>query len=157
MGVIVVGGAGAGACRRTSLLPRSDGAAVVVAASAPAGDQGVAFAPEIEPNDTLAAAQKLAFDAALTPIGITGRLEAAAGKSHDVDLFRLTIAPAPGTDAPAPTDALPALLRRRLSVTVEPESTVAVLVDALDDQGQTLIAAAGAAPGEADGFPNLAV
>ena len=93
LGVIAASGAGASACRRSSLLPRSDGAAVVVAAAAPAGDQGVTFAPEIEPNDTLAAAQKLTFDAALTPIGISGRLEAPAGKSHDVDLFRLTIAP----------------------------------------------------------------
>ena len=145
--------AAAGACRRSSLLPRADGAAVVVAAAPSLADQGVAFVAEVEPNDTLAAAQKLAFPEAPAEspaLGVNGRLDATAGKARDVDLFRLAFAPAAG-------DAAATALRRRLSVEVTPDATLAVTVDALDDQGQALIDAAGGAAGEADGFPNLSV
>src|SRR5207302_7488707 len=105
-------GAGAG-CRRSSLMPRADGAAVVVAPAASTGDQDVAFVPEIEPNDALSSAQKIEFGAtaAFIPLGIAGQLAPPSGKSHDVDLFRLVIPAAPGTAG----DATPTtMLRRRL-------------------------------------------
>jgi hypothetical protein len=147
---------GAIGCRRSSLMPRADGAAVVVAPAASTGDQDVAFVPEIEPNDALSSAQKIEFgaSAAAIPLGIAGKLAPPSGKSHDVDLFRLVIPAAPGTAG----DATPAAtLRRRLSIEVSPDPALAVLVDALDDQGQVLIAAAGGVPGDPDGFPNLSV
>ncbi|HXI59430.1 MAG TPA: hypothetical protein VNO55_25360 [Polyangia bacterium] len=148
-------GAGIG-CRRSSLMPRADGAAVVVAPAASTGDQDVAFVPETEPNDALSLAQKLEFGAtaAVTTLGIAGQLAPPSGKSHDVDLFRLVIPAAPGTvgDA-APT----AQLRRRLSVEVSPDPALTVVVEALDDEGQGLIAAAGSVPGDPEGFPNLSV
>jgi hypothetical protein len=148
-------GAGTG-CRRSSLMPRADGAAVVVAPAASTGDQDVAFVAETEPNDALSSAQKIEFGAAaaLIPLGIAGQLAPPSGKSHDVDLFRLVIPAAPG----ATGDAAPAaVLRRRLSVEVSPDPALAVVVDALDDQGQVLIAAAGSVPGDPDGFANLSV
>src|SRR5712671_3283505 len=135
LGLLPAGGAG---CRRTSLLPRADGAAVVVTATAAATDQDVTFVPEVEPNDMLPAAQKLEFAATAAPLGVTGRLEAPAGKAHDVDLFRLSIPAPPGAGAGS-ADAAGAVLRRRLSVEVTPDATLAVTVDALDDQGQSLI------------------
>ena len=118
LGLLPAGGAG---CRRTSLLPRADGAAVVVTATPAATDQDVTFVPEVEPNDMLPAAQKLEFAATAAPLGVTGRLEAPAGKAHDVDLFRLTIPAPPGTGAGAGSaDAAGVVVRRRLSVEVTP-------------------------------------
>ena len=52
------GSALAGGCHRSAMPPRPDGAAVVVAPETV--DDGIATAPEVEPNDTLAKAQRAA-------------------------------------------------------------------------------------------------
>ena len=130
---------------------------MVVAVAPAAADQDVAFVPEVEPNDNLTSAQRVEFAAALTPLGIAGQLAPPAGKTRDVDLFRLVIPAAAITGPVQPSDAAAVVQRWRLSVTVEPEAALAVMVDALDDQGQTLLSATGGAAGEADGFPNLTV
>src|SRR5581483_7985451 len=144
-------------CRRPRLLPRADGAAVVVVA--PDGgnvEPGVAYAAEAEPNGTLAAAQRLDLGAA-PALGVSATLAAAAGEGKagkDVDVYQIVVpppagAPAAPVDARAPGDAAapPALSRRRLSAEVRPEGALAVTVEALDDAGQALAAATGGQPG----------
>lgn len=143
-----------GACKKTRLPPKADGAAVVVAPEA-ATEPGLAIADEVEPNDLLANAQQLAPTTELGA-GVAGHLLAAPGaKAKDVDLFRVVV-PAPAVitgdvDGGSPPP------RQRLSIDVRPETGMAVSVDALDDQGRVLVAAVGAAPGEDEGVPNLAV
>ncbi|HVZ74215.1 MAG TPA: hypothetical protein VHJ20_17670 [Polyangia bacterium] len=150
------------ACHRTALPPKPDGAAVVTTETPVPGD--VPLAPEVEPNDTLATAQKVALDATLAG-GVAGSLHEGQGKARDTDLFRLDV-PAPAgapTPPPAPRDATadaagaPSVLRRALRVDVKPADGVAVSFEALDDQGQALAATGAGQPGEALALPNVAV
>jgi hypothetical protein len=154
---------GCSSCRRGGgLPPRPDGAAVVVTADAtvPGGD--VPLAPETEPNDSLATAQKLAVTAT-APAGVSATLHEAQGKARDTDLYRIDVPPAEPGAAPPPAPAADGSappagpLRRLLRVDVRPEPTLALGLEALDDQGQPLAATGGGQMGEALAFPNLAV
>src|SRR5436305_9933356 len=156
--------AAASGCRRAALPPRPDGAAVVLAPTTPAGETDVPFAPEAEPNDTLGTAQRL--DLAGAPArGISGSLHEGQGKARDSDLYRVDIAsiatdaaaaaPVAANDGAAPGVPLP--VRRLLRVDLRPEPTLAVTLEALDDQGEPLASASGGQPGDALAIPNLAV
>jgi hypothetical protein len=156
--------AAAGCHRSSRLLPRADGAAVVLAPAETANPEpGVAYAAELEPNGTLATAQRLDLVEAAA-LGISGKLDPAADpKGKDVDIYRLVV-PAPAGAAPTAAlagkadGAAPAgVVHRRLSAEIRPEATLAVSVEALDDAGGSLLVASGGAPGEVEGFPNLAV
>jgi hypothetical protein len=147
-------------CHRNALPPRPDGAAVVVAA--PVLDGEVALAPEAEPNDTLATAQRLDLATAAAR-GVSAKLHEGQGKARDTDLYRIDIA-APDGGAPPPPPAAdggpasaPAVVRRSLRIDLRPEPLLAVSLDALDDSGQTLVAAGSGQAGEALAIPNLAV
>jgi hypothetical protein len=149
---------GCGACRRGAMPPRPDGAAVVVSTDAPSAAGDVPLGPEIEPNDTLATAQKLALTTT-APSGVGATLHEGQGKARDTDLFRLDVPPG---DAPAPVvsdgGAAPAgPPRRLLRVDVRPEALLAASLEALDDQGQPLAATGAGQAGEALALPNLAV
>ncbi len=154
-----------GACRHNNALPpRPDGAAVVVTVDAPNAEGDVALAAEAEPNDTLATAQRLGVGAAPTA-GVAATLHEGQGKTRDTDLYRVDVpAPEPGAvpPPPAPTAdggaAAPApVLRRGLRIDARPAATLALSVEALDDQGQPLAATGGGQVGEALSLPNLAV
>src|SRR6185295_12540488 len=152
--VLVFGPAGVGCKRSSHLPPRPDGAAVVVAPES-SGEPGLTVLEEVEPNDLIANAQGLAPTPA-APIAVAGHLLSPPGvKAKDVDLFRVTIPPPPvvteGPDGAAPST------RQRLSVEARPGDATGVAVDVLDDQGQVLVAAGGAAVGEVVGIPNLTV
>jgi hypothetical protein len=154
---------GLAGCRRSSLLPRADGAAVVLVTPDSGGEPGVTALVEIEPNGTLATAQKLELGTAAA-LAVSGQLAAGdpsgKGKDRDVDLYRVMVPPAPASPA-LPGDgggaAPPAPLRRRLSALVQPDASLAVTLEALDDAGQPLLAALGGPAGEVEGFPNLTV
>jgi hypothetical protein len=138
--------------------PRPDGAAVVL--SPEVLDDGLPTAPEVEPNDTLATAQRLVVSAA-TPAALAGSLtRSGAGSKRDVDLFRIDL-PAPDGgvappsargDAAAPPPAPRAVLRADL----KPAAGVALTLDALDVAGHLLVSAPGQ-PGESIAIPNLAI
>jgi hypothetical protein len=148
-----------GACKKTGLPPKPDGAAVVVTTDAPAPGADVPLVKETEPNDTLPTAQKLALGPA-APAGVSATLHDGTGKTRDTDLFRIDIPPAEPGAAPVPAGdaAAPAgPLRRLLRVEVKPEGTLALGVEALDDQGQPLAATGGGQAGELLVLPNLAV
>ena len=152
-------------CRRSSMLPRADAAAVVVLAADAAGDPSLPATAEVEPNGTLASAQKIDFGVARALV-ISGRISAAAAgpaaKAKDVDIYRLIVpdetAPA-GADAAARGDgAAPRpSSRRRLSVLVRPDLELPVVVEVLDDAGQVLVSAPGSQPGEVEGIPSMVV
>jgi hypothetical protein len=155
----IVGLAGGSAlvagCHRSAMPPRPDGAAVVVAPEAV--DDGIATAPEVEPNDTLARAQPLAVTPA-TPVAIAGTLS--SGK-HDVDVYRIDFpapdagaAPVPAGDAAVPPPPPRFVLRADLRPAAS--SNLAVTLDALDAGGHVLVTAVGE-PGDAIAIPNLAV
>jgi hypothetical protein len=151
-------GLGAAACKRNALPPRPDGAAVVVTTDAPSVEGDVVFSAEAEPNDTLAAAQKLGLGA--TPaLGVNGQLHEPQGKSRDTDLFRIDVPPEAGAAPPvaAPDGGVPGPRRRALHVEVRPEGTLALGIELLDDQGQPLASTGVGQPGEAMVLPNLAV
>jgi hypothetical protein len=153
---------GCSSCRKSGLPPRPDGASVVVTADAtvPGGD--VPLAPEAEPNDSLATAQKLPLTAT-APAGVSATLHEGQGKTRDTDLFRIDVPPAEPSAAPPPAPARDGAappagpLRRLLRVDIRPEPTLALGLEALDDQGQALAATGGGQMGEALAFPNLAV
>jgi hypothetical protein len=152
------------ACRRPAMPPRPDGAAVVVAPGTPSSEADVPFAAEVEPNDTLATAQRLELASATAPVrGVNASVHEGQGKSRDTDLFRVDVAAA---DAGMPPTAPaadgggaspPAVVRRSLRVDVRPDGLVAVVLDALDDQGQTLVSTGAGQAGEALAIPSLAV
>ena len=71
-------------CHRTGLPPRPDGAAVVVTAEQT--DDGVPTVAEVEPNDTVAAAQRLALTET-TGAAVAGDLRP-RGAKRDADLYR---------------------------------------------------------------------
>jgi hypothetical protein len=155
---------GCSSCRRGAMPPKPDGAAVVVTTDAAAVGADVPLAPEAEPNDSLATAQKLAL-AVGTPAGVGATLHDGTGKARDTDLFRIDVPPAEPGAAPPPAAAssdggaaAPAgPLRRLLRVDVTPAVQLALGVEALDDQGQPLAATGAGQPGEALALPNLAV
>ena len=140
--------------------PRADGAAVVL--SPEVLDDGLQAVPEVEPNDTLAAAQRLALSPT-TPVAVGASLvKSAAGAKRDVDWFRIDL-PAPDGGAAPPVaraDAagvLPVPLPRSLlRADLRPEAGVAVTLDAIDAGGHLLVSAPGQ-PGEAIAIPNLAI
>jgi hypothetical protein len=143
----------AAGCHRSAMPPRPDGAAVVVAPETV--DDGIATAPEVEPNDTLAKAHALLVSPA-TPVAIAGTL----ASKHDVDLYRIDlpasdagVAPAAAADAAAPPS--PPRLLMRADVRPAAGSNLAVTLDALDAGGHVLCTAVGE-PGDAIAIPNLA-
>jgi hypothetical protein len=167
--------AGTPACHRSRLLPRADGAAVVVVTSPDSGgaEPGVTAVAETEPNGALATAQKidlgatsaLTISASIAPAGAEP-----AARGRDVDLYRLVVLSE--TDAASPgaaggvaqgitPDAAGAAARpsnrRRLSALVHPDLGLPVSVEVLDDAGQSLVAAVGGQPGEVEGIPSLTV
>jgi hypothetical protein len=152
-----------GACHRSALPPRPDGAAVVVTTDAPSAEGNVPLAAEAEPNDSLATAQRLGFGGDLTT-GVAATLHEGQGKARDSDLYRLDVPPPEPGSAPPPAPALagdagalPGPLRRVLRVDVLPEVALGVTLEALDDQGQPLAMTGAGAAGETVTLPNLAV
>jgi hypothetical protein len=151
------------ACPR-SKLPRPDGAAVVLAPERPEGE--VAPVPEVEPNDTIAKAQRLLV-APTAPAAVAGAVAWEPKGKPDVDVYRIDLpGPDGGVDAasappgPAGADAaLPPPPRPKLMARIEvtPEATVAVKLEVLDGAGKPLIAAAGADPGQPLAIPNFAL
>jgi hypothetical protein len=140
---------GLAGCRRNAMPPRPDGAAVVVTTEAP--DDGVATSPEVEPNDTLATAQRLNVTET-TAAAVGGDLQA-RGAKRDLDLFRIDVA---ASDAGAPGDAGAPPPRLLLRADLRPAPELAVILDALDEAGHPVLSASGL-PGEAIAIPNLAV
>ena len=147
-----------GACHRSTMPPRADGAAVVL--SPEVIDDGLEPVPEAEPNDTVATAQRLALSPT-TPVAVRGSLvKTGSSAKRDVDWFRIDL---PGPDAgPTPpvvrADAAEVAPppRSLLRVDLRPEAGVAVTLDALDADGHPLVSAPGQ-PGEAIAIPNLAI
>jgi hypothetical protein len=153
------------ACPR-SKLPRPDGAAVVVAPE-PKAEGEVAAVAEIEPNDTIAKAQRLLVTPA-APAAVNGAVAWAAKGKPDVDVYRIDVpgpdggvdaappgpAAAAGADAAPPPAPRPKLMAR---IEVTPEASVAVKLDVLDGAGKSIIAASGADPGQPVTIPNLAL
>ncbi len=123
----------AAGCHRNKLLPRADGAAVVVVTTPDAGiEPGLPANAEVEPNGTLATAQKIDLGLAHALV-VNGSISAGAdpgAKGKDVDLYRLIVpeeAPPPATpaagDAVAPVaaaDAARPTTKRRLSALIAP-------------------------------------
>jgi hypothetical protein len=138
-------------CRRGGLPPRPDGAAVVVTAEQ--ADDGLAAVAEVEPNDTLAAAQRLALTET-APAAVTGDLRP-RGTRRDADLYRLQMPAGDAGAAPAP-DAGSLPPRLVLRVDLRPAAGLAVALDALDEGGHALLTATGAAR-QPIAIPNLAV
>jgi hypothetical protein len=136
-------------CRRSRLAPRGDGAAVVV--RAPTGDDEAAMVlDEKEPNDTFATAMPLSLAGDPLRAAARGRLPLPSGKTGDVDLYKVQLPGEPaGPDAEPPAP-------RRLVVQVRPEPGVGVSVQLLDADRKALVSTSGG-PGEAEGFPNVAV
>jgi hypothetical protein len=137
--------------------PRPDGAAVVL--SPEVLDDGLQAVPEVEPNDTLAAAQRLAPSVA-APAAVAGSLnKSVAGAKRDVDLFRIDSSAPDGGVAPlalSPDAAVAAPPRWLLRADLRPGPGVALTLDALDPTGHLLVSAPGQ-PGEAIAIPNLAI
>ncbi len=170
LAVRVLALAAAGGCHRNKLMPRADGAAVVVVTTPDAGiDPGLPATNEVEPNGTLANAQKIDLGLAHALV-VNGSITAGAdpgAKGKDVDLYRLIIpeeaspnALAGDGAAPAPVaaaDAARPTTKRRLTAIVHPDLGLPVTIDALDDAGQVLIAAPGSEAGEAEGIPSMVV
>ncbi|HLK88864.1 MAG TPA: hypothetical protein VKZ18_03165 [Polyangia bacterium] len=152
---VALTGLGSG-CHRSAMPPRPDGAAVVI--SPESTDDGVPTAPELEPNDTPATAQRLLV-APAAPAAVAATLQPRApGPKHDVDFFQIS-APSPDAGAPAaaPPDAggpppRPPFLVR---ADVRPAAGLTVTLEALDAAGHVLVTAAGSQPGEAVAIPNL--
>jgi hypothetical protein len=152
-------------CTRSKLLPRADAAAVVLVSPDASAEPGVTVVDEVEPNGSLASAQKIEL-ASPSALAIRGGFAAAAAepsaKGRDVDLYKLVVAPdgagQPGADAGRGDAAAVRLSsRRRLSALVHPELGLAVVVEALDDAGQVLASSFGGQPGEDEGVPSLTV
>src|SRR5579871_573760 len=136
--------------------PRPDGAAVVI--SPESTDDGVPTAPEIEPNDTPATAQRLLVTPA-APAAVAATLQPRAeGAKRDVDFFLISAPVSDGGAAGAPVaDAGGAPARPPLLVRadVRPAVGLTVTLEALDAGGHVLVSAAASQPGEAVAIPNL--
>jgi hypothetical protein len=138
--------------------PRPDGAAVVLTPEVL--DDGLQAVAEVEPNDTLATAQRLALSPA-APVAVAGSLvKGAPGGKRDVDVFRIDLPAPDGGAAPpaAPVDGAAAAPppRALLRADLRPAAGTAVTLDALDAAGRVLVSAPGQ-PGEAISIPNLAI
>jgi hypothetical protein len=141
-------------CRRSHLPPRPDGAPVVLAPETSA-ENGLTVVGELEPNDLLANAQLLSLVASPV-VGVAGHLLSAPGsRAKDVDIYRI-IVPPPAVIVAGP-DSASSPPRQIMSVSVQPESSLVVSIDALDDQGKVLVADVGNSAGEVEGIPNLSV
>lgn len=142
-----------GGCHRGGgLPPRPDGAAVVVTAEQT--DDGAPTAAEVEPNDTAPTAQRLPLTETAAA-AVAGDLRP-RGTKRDTDFYRVE---APQADAGAGGqrgDAGPPAPRLVLRVDVRPGAGLSVALEALDEAGHALVAAAGGA-GEAIAIPNLAM
>jgi hypothetical protein len=147
---------GAGGCegcrKRTRFSSRGDAAAVVVVAQRGADDLG-ALPEEVEPNNTVAAAQLLPFTGDPLVAGVSGAV-AAAGKTADADVFKLVI-PGLGLDAGSEASA-PTLAARRLAVELRPDADLSPVIQLLDAAGKQ-VELESASAGERAGFPNIAV
>jgi hypothetical protein len=142
-------------CHRGGLPPRPDGAAVVIAPETT--DDGLSTTQEVEPNDTLATAQRLPVTPS-APLAVAGDLTPRApATKRDADFYRVDL-PAPDGGVPDahPIDAgaapQPRLLLR---ADLRPAPGLAVVLDALDGAGHPIASAVGQ-PGEAIALPNLA-
>jgi hypothetical protein len=156
------------ACKRSRLPPRADGAAVVIAPERTA-DGDVATVPEIEPNDTPAKAQRVVLvidpQAASPTGGVAGAVAWPAGGKPDVDVYRLELAlPDAGqaqAQVSAGADGAPrdggAQPRPRFAIRVDarPDVGAAIKMDVADESGKSLVATAGAEPGQPFSIPNL--
>jgi hypothetical protein len=148
------------ACHRGAMPPRPDGAAVVITAETQ--DDGIATVTEVEPNNTLVAAQPLAVTATM-PAAVAGTIAAspAAGQTNakrDVDLYRVDVPGPDGGAAPSAGDAgaVVAPPRSELRADLRPVTPgLATTLEVLDGTGHVLVAASGQ-PGEAIAVPNLA-
>jgi len=139
--------------------PRPDGAAVVITPETQ--DDGIATIPEVEPNNTLTAAQPLVVTATM-PAAVAGAIAAGAPAGQtakrDVDLYRIDVAGPDGGVATAAGDAGPVIPAPRsvLRADLRPAAPgLAPTLEVLDATGHTLAAASGQA-GEAIAIPNLA-
>ena len=152
------------ACKRSRLPPRSDGAAVVVAPE-PAADSDVAAAPEAEPNDTPAKAQRLVMSAA-APVAVAGGVAWPVGGRPDVDVYRLDFAAddagpgvagaGAGGDGAAPPDgSVPPRPKFVIRVDARPDVGAGIKLDVTDEAGKSLLAAGGAEAGQPLSIPNL--
>jgi hypothetical protein len=152
---VLAAGAGACQCRpRARFSSRGDAASVVVVAQKNADDLNAPLSDEVEPNDSAAKAQQLAFAGDPLVAGVSGTLPG-VGKAADTDVFRIVI-PGLGLDgggADAGTDALTA---RRLIVDLRPDEGVSPILQLLDAASRPVVTSGGA-PGERDGLPNIAV
>jgi hypothetical protein len=146
------------ACHRSAMPPRADGAAVIL--SPEVLDDGLQAVPEVEPNDTLATAQRLALSPT-TPSAVAGSVNRGTpGSKRDVDYFRIDL-PAPDGGAAPPVAAFDGAAatpppRAALRADLRPAAGTAVTLDALDAAGHVLVSAPGQ-PGEAIAIPNLAI
>jgi hypothetical protein len=144
---------GCDGCRqRTRFSPRGDAVAVVVVPQRGADDLG-ALPEEVEPNNTVATAQVLAFAGDPLVAGVSGGLSG-TGKTADVDVFKLVI-PGLGLDAGAEASA-PTLAARRLLVELRPDPDLSPVIQLLDAAGKQVVLES-ASSGERAGFPNIAV
>ena len=149
------------ACKRSRLPPRADGAAVVVAPE-PAADSDVAAAPETEPNDTPAKAQRLVMSTA-APVAVAGAVAWPVGGRPDVDVYRLDFPPddagagAASGAGGAPGDGAVPPPRPRFTIRVDarPDVGAGVKLDITDEAGKSLLAVTGAEPGQPLSIPNL--
>ena len=137
-------------CHRGGLPPRPDGAAVVVTAEQT--DDGVPTVAEVEPNDTVAAAQRLALTET-TAAAVAGDLRP-RGAKRDADLYLAADARPRRAVPPTREARTPGRCRHGcvLRVDLRPGAGLAVALDALDEAGHVLVTAAGGA-GEADRDP----
>jgi hypothetical protein len=148
------------ACHRGTMPPRPDGAAVVITAETQ--DDGIATVAEVEPNNTLAAAQPLVVTPT-APAAVAGAIAPppAAGQptgKRDVDLYRIDVPGPDGGVAPSGGDAGAMIPPPRLVLRadVRPAApALAPMLEVLDATGRVLVAANGQ-PGESIAIPNLA-
>jgi hypothetical protein len=144
-------------CRKAPRFVRGNAAAVVVV-QRPKDAGGPPSVVEREPNNTPVQAQELAWAGTPPAAAIKGSIDRTdAGKAVDVDVFKFVV---PGQRVTVSSDAGQAADRlataKRLSVTANPESGLALAVDLLDEALRPVKAVA-AGPGEVVGLPNMAV
>jgi len=159
--LFALGGAAVGAgCRRSRLVPRGDGAAVLVLeAGASEQEVAVTFAGESEPNDKVPAADVLALVGDPLATGVRGTLASPVTvKGTDVDVFKLVV---PGGDPVAAVDGgadagADAAVARRLVVALSSEGGPDPVLEVLDRAGQVLLTVPGLAA-ELVSIPNFAV
>ena len=128
----------------------------------PAADSDVAAAPETEPNDTPAKAQRLLVVPG-TAVAVAGAVAWPPGGRPDVDVYRVELPPDDAAAAPATSDGAPAIAdggqprRPRFTIRIDarPDVGAAVKLDIADEAGKSLLAAVGTEPGQPMSIPNL--